>query len=841
MAINKTIFLNIATFLPTVTVFFSIKCCEQALVLETTDFSQPAVVDKIQKLRILENGDVALLQENGQWVRIAPENSTLSKHLQPEQLEKYLLSCYFTVKQFTDRTGYTVTSNVRGLGGGNSTSKAGKRVVTIKDPLQTVSKEALKGINEWVKKYGLDGALFLYSMEVCYRDEKYLKHVELLLTHGAALTSLSYIPEGKDFDDNWRGYFQPWQPMIRSYSLGENILVCKQVNFSLIKLLMQHAGEALTQVMINRLAGLVYLAPQRVIFCGLIQQRRDLAARVNLDPIFTEIEKISSSLQSNNGTRSQAELNNCVEAVRTLLKADVKPSDRQREVLMRLKIPDLLLAVAPATAVVFNMPLNFELIKGALDKGMDINVRNSAQDTLLYFCLWQNPINFQVAFLLISRGVDVNATNATNSVSSLSCAIRAYANGIRENKGRVPDEAQANYVKLIQLLRERKAKFDEKDSEARVDDLLEIDDLALMVHYLPTSEVLKHPLVLRAAKQGDETLVQTLISRGVRPTNVAYIEAVKAKNVGLIILLLNAGLDPNVVDFNSYMGLPMDAIRFIIGRGGRPSNAALVAAVKTKNVDLILLFLSAGVDPNALDVNDYVYLSPDIKSLLPQRSLEGSDLLIIARELAERTLNKISTDITKKLADASLRGKLKVSIEAALISSNVIFSISDDRGLLQTLARLLKGETSYDTGSLSIPANGLVNVMVSALNTILHKDEFLNEQQMSLNMQQQIVQALTTEFDDWKAQVELSKAETKLKKEQELQEWWKAQEKEKKKQEQLAKEQAERERIEIDRRVDEKIRQEKKEKERERLEEEKVRQLQQLNAQIHAINHGYGW
>lgn len=76
------------------------------------------------------------------------------------------------------------------------------------------------------------------------------------------------------------------------------------------------------------------------------------------------------------------------------------------------------------------------------------------------------------------------------------------------------------HANLISWLIDNGARFDESDCEAKVNDVLETDDIVVMAYCLPKRLFIEHSVLARAAKEEKAHLVKVLIQRGADPLSI---------------------------------------------------------------------------------------------------------------------------------------------------------------------------------------------------------------------------------------------------------------------------------------------------------------------------------
>lgn len=380
---------------------FSLYASEQAVILETANFSQTGVVKRVDKLRILEDGTASVLQQDGIWQDIKRENNRILSFGCKDQLKQYLLGCHFDIKQFTNCEDYTLIALVRGLGGGNTPSKGKKKITPITDPEGTLrgNSSYLQHINEFVNACGHDAALFYYSLLVCVVQEKErplnLEPVKLLIEHGADVNSTDFMPTKKAYLEKVQKFYN--EKPGRNNTLFCAILmwpkccnwiygVLKKHVTDLERTMYQAPGTNQPMLFMEALADRVYQEPLAGIFSDIVIST---ISPISQNEITIVLERIRKERESGNIDRERLCLKTLREILAKIIMGGMKLNEKNQSLLTELQLQALLLGIKERNTSLFS-----DKITKMISDGVDINSRDSSNNTVLYRCLQERPINF---------------------------------------------------------------------------------------------------------------------------------------------------------------------------------------------------------------------------------------------------------------------------------------------------------------------------------------------------------------------------------------------------------------------------------------------------------------
>ena len=282
-------------------------------------------------------------------------------------------------------------------------------------------------------------------------------------------------------------------------------------------------------------------------------------------------------------------------------------------------------------------------VKILLNAGSNTNITNNNGNTCLHAAVYSN-CNTKMIQAIIDHGVNVNATNETNKTALMGACLKGNIDTINVllNAGADPKIVDANDETWLHYAA--------------------VGDCSKEVF----QTIINHGANVNATSKHNETALMTACENG---------------NLDAINVLLSAGADPDIVDTNGNTWLhcaaggdcSKEVLQAIINHGAdvnaknKYNATALMKACLGSSVDAIDVLLSAGADPDIIDIdaNTWLYYAAD-----------GN----CSREVLQAIINH-GADVNAKCKDnatALMRACGKGSIDAI----NVLLSAGSDPNIV---------------------------------------------------------------------------------------------------------------------------------------------------------------
>ena len=505
--------------------FSALYACENnKIIFETTNLAQDGVKERVEKLVVLENRIINLLKE-GTNETIAPEDSALPKQISLECLRRYLSQSSFKISQFTNESSYRVHIKTGARGGGPGHSKSRKLVDKIgyANTNPWGWQDLVKMVNEW----GLEAMVFSQA-HGAFTDSKIdIKVLELLCMHGVDFNLRHFWPENRVINlvGGKRTYPSPPANIHNNGLLGV-LAMSDGYNHAVYELLVKY-GASFTSCgyffpaakeptpLDDAIAECADRKPQSFLYCGFI-----IPTQKHISILLRKIKEKRQKAQDKEGEILC--LKTLHVAIKKIILGGNTISSENLAAIKELQLEALLLGIRQEDTTASDDA--FEALQRS--RG-DINSRNHNRQTFLYRCVMKRPIPTHLVRKVLHAGADPNATEANNTAKCLVEAIKGYAIHVKQGKLGILDPYPSSYRDMIEHFIEKKARFDDTDSETYYDDILATEDPLVLAYFLPV-RALKEERIAKILVETKNKKLQDIVNK--RAASQDLMRAIKTKH-----------------------------------------------------------------------------------------------------------------------------------------------------------------------------------------------------------------------------------------------------------------------------------------------------------------------